>query len=518
MIGKKELKRFWAILFMMLAIGGCAGKQEQTVSVLKIPQPAVSPQPEDLSRSEYAVFQSTGQIDNNVPDEEMKDIARQYKYYLGKGRKSMCAMSKQSEQYIGYAKKVFRDQGMPEELANLAIVESGYKPEAVSRAGAAGAWQFMPQTGLNYGLTQDAWVDERFDPWKATEAAAQYLRKLYNDFGDWPTAIAAYNAGEGKIARAKAMTGANNFFEVKAKNHILDEKAQLKDETKNYVPKFMAVSKIMRNLEDLGFEGIEPEKSTAILRFTAGPGTDLKDMSRACNMPWEEFIAYNRHHKRSITCTDKQTNVYVPAKAQKLASNYLCTNQAANYAGWKLVKVASSNDSLEKISNRTHVPLQKLLAANPGTNKLKSGQIILAPGNIGTPKKEIAGLPAGSANMKSAPKSGKTRTHSIKPKETLYSIAKKYGMDVQTLMAHNSISEPGKIRLGQNLSIPEKAPVSGGSSGSIGKRKKSTYIVKTKDNLWKIAKMHNISVEDLKRWNGINEKNLRPGASLVVSK
>ena len=183
----------------------------------------------------------------------------------------MCVMSKQSEQYIAYAKKVFRDQGMPEELANLAIVESGYKPEAVSRVGAAGAWQFMPETGLHYGLAQDSWQDERFDPWRATEAAAMYLRKLYNDFGDWPTAIAAYNAGEGKLLRAKEKTGASNFFEVKARNHILDEKARLKDETKNYVPKFMAVSKIMRNLEELGFEAIEPEKRDTVLRFTAQP-------------------------------------------------------------------------------------------------------------------------------------------------------------------------------------------------------------------------------------------------------
>ena len=143
----------------------------------------------------------------------------------------------------------------PEDLAYLAIVESGYKPEAFSHAGAAGAWQFMPSTGKKYGLDQDKWTDERLDPYEATEAAASYLQKLYDDFGDWPTAIAAYNAGEGKMQRALEGSGSRNFFEVRERNETLPEKTRLREETKQYVPRFLAVTKIMRNLPQLGFEG-----------------------------------------------------------------------------------------------------------------------------------------------------------------------------------------------------------------------------------------------------------------------
>ena len=103
----------------------------------------------------------------------------------------------------------------------------------------------MPYTGQKYGLNQDWWTDERLDPFKSTEAAADYLQKLYGDFGDWPTAIAAYNAGEGKIGRAKQGTGGRDFFEIKSRNHMLDDKAQLRDETKQYVPRYLAVTKIM---------------------------------------------------------------------------------------------------------------------------------------------------------------------------------------------------------------------------------------------------------------------------------
>lgn len=147
--------------------------------------------PEDnsppLSTAELAALKSTGQIDKNVPEAAMPDVARQYKYFLRQGRPTMNVFSKRAERYLAYARKVFRSRGMPEELAYLAIVESGYRPDAKSPAGAAGAWQFMPSTGRNYGLNQDWWTDERLDPYQATEAAADYLQKLYGDFGDWPT-------------------------------------------------------------------------------------------------------------------------------------------------------------------------------------------------------------------------------------------------------------------------------------------------------------------------------------------
>lgn len=401
---------------------------------------------------------------------------------------------------------------MPEELANLAIVESGYKPGAVSRAGAVGAWQFMPETGRNYGLTQDAWQDDRLDPYKSTEAAAEYLRKLYNDFGDWPTAIAAYNAGEGKLARAKAQAGARDFFEVSEKNHTLDEKTQLKDETKNYVPRFIAVSKIMRNLEDLGFDAIHPEGADPVARFAAKPGTDLKDLSRACRLSYEDLAKLNRHHKRAITCTDRATYVYVPASAKSLASAYLCSDQKANYAGWKFVKVAKGVDSLEKLSKRGGIPLEKLRNANPGIGKLKAGQTILAPSGLRLePVREVA---AKTERTVATVKSG--ASHVIKKGETLYQIAKKYNVDVKNLMALNSIVNPSGARVGQTLVIPGQAPAQGRSQGQIGKRK--TYTVRSQDNLWRIAKTHNVSVEELKAWNQIDEKRLKPGLTLTVSK
>lgn len=505
-----------AIFASMLFLSGCGSKQTDMPQFEPAPLPGPSAGAESLTSSEISALHSTGQIDKNIPREAMGDIAAQYRYFLRKGRDTMCSFSKRSERYLAYARKVFRSRGMPEELANLAIIESGYRPDALSRAGAAGAWQFMPQTGAHYGLVQDWWLDERLDPYKATEAAADYLQKLYNDFGDWPTAIAAYNAGEGKISRAKAGTGGKDFYEVNSLNHTLDEKTQLRDETRQYVPRFIAVTKIMRNLPKLGFEPIDPESSPEVLRLKARPGTDLRDFSRACNLNWNEFSRMNQHHKRAITCTDRETFVYVPADVKDQAQKYMCTMQPASFAGWKPVKVASSKDSLEKISKRTQVPLARLQSANPGISNLKAGQIILAPLTIRMAKADIS-QPAKSLAQVANIKSGSV--HQLKSGETLYAIARKYGLSAEELRRHNNIVDTGRLRAGHVLSIPKKAgsqPASAGASGSLGKRK-GTYTVQAKDNLWSIARRHKISVEDLKRWNNATIASLKPGQELIVA-
>lgn len=509
---------------LVMGICACAGKQSPEPTVMEPAKPEAAESVVNsgaFSREERAALESTGQIDRKIPSHAKADVAQQYKYFLRDGRKIMCKFSQNSEQYLAYARKVFRDRGMPEELANLAIIESGYRPGAISRAGAAGAWQFMPFTGQKYGLAQDWWQDERLDPYRATEAAADYLQKLYNDFGDWPTAIAAYNAGEGKMSRAKEGTGGKDFFEVKARNHLLDDKRQLREETTQYVPRFLAVTKIMRNLPKLGFDPIAPEKATEVTRLEAKPGTDLTAVSRAINLPWNDFQKYNPHHKRTITCTDRVTYIYVPKHAQENARNFLCTNEAAAYAGWKPVKVAATRDSLESISKRANIPLGRLQIANPGISTLKSGQTVLLPGSLNLGRTALAAMDRKTAPAAKAAKNASnhlaSQNHQLAPRETLYSIARKYNVTVAELMDCNGLASAEKLRAGQTLRIPSKnAPVKGGASGSIGKKK--THLVQKKDNLWTIARKYNVSVEELKRWNNVAETNLRAGSTLVVEK
>ena len=154
---------------------------------------------------------------------------------------------KRAQRYLPHTGR-FLAEGLPEDLIYLPFAESGFNPFALSRSGASGVWQFMPGTGKHYGLTVDDWIDERRDPYASTEAAIKYLKKLYADFGDWSLALAAYNAGEGKIGRALAKTGCEDYFS------LCEASDDLREETKLYVPKFLALVKIAGNLEELGFE------------------------------------------------------------------------------------------------------------------------------------------------------------------------------------------------------------------------------------------------------------------------
>ena len=217
-----------ACLFAAVMLSGCAAHHSAS------PSPDVTPSysvPDEsgvsLSGEQRAVLDNEGgQIMHSVPVSARPAVENQYKYFLNQGRRNVAVFSKRAEKYLAYVKQTFRQKGIPEELAYLACVESGYNPKAQSRAGAAGAWQFMTFTGMKYGLNQDQFRDERLDIFKSTEAAADYLKKLYEQFGDWPTAIAAYNAGEGKMSRACAASGENTFFGVCQRNGQLDEKTR----------------------------------------------------------------------------------------------------------------------------------------------------------------------------------------------------------------------------------------------------------------------------------------------------
>jgi membrane-bound lytic murein transglycosylase D len=160
-----------------------------------------------------------------------------------------------SGKYMPMIARVLREEGLPEELAYLALIESAFSPKAVSPTGAVGLWQFVPVTARKYGLRIDSWLDERRDPVKSTRAAAAYLKDLHDYFGRWYLATAAYNAGQGAIDRALQKSGAKDFWS-------LAQKARLREETRNFVPKFVAASLIAADPKKYGFSPVDYETPT----------------------------------------------------------------------------------------------------------------------------------------------------------------------------------------------------------------------------------------------------------------
>jgi membrane-bound lytic murein transglycosylase D len=181
-------------------------------------------------------------------------IESQFALFTQQLRPRLKAWLARSEKHLPTARAVFASQGLPLQLAYLPFIESGYSPRALSTAGARGIWQFMPATGRRYGLACCDGRDERTDPAKSAMAAAAYLRDLYLMFGDWSLALAAYNAGEGKIGRLIKRSKARTFFELAVQNDEFPHAIRLRRETLYYVPRFIAMVRIMENLERLGFD------------------------------------------------------------------------------------------------------------------------------------------------------------------------------------------------------------------------------------------------------------------------
>ena len=209
-----------------------------------------------------------------------------------------------SGRFLPMILEVFRQKGLPEELVFTAMIESGFDPVAVSRAGAKGLWQFMAPTARQYGLRVDRWLDERLDPEKSTVAAANYLKDLYTIFGSWDLTQAAYNAGEMKVIRAIKGTGTRDFWS-------LTNSRLLRDETKNYVPAIHAVTIIGQEPEQYGF-AVTPDEPLSYERITVPKGTSLKHVATLSGISFDELVRLNSELRMKQTPPDSPYHLKVP--------------------------------------------------------------------------------------------------------------------------------------------------------------------------------------------------------------
>ncbi len=502
-----------------------------------------------LTQTEMYALLEEGEIDDDITPMQMKEVQKYFKHYVHTNRKVIERFMMRSQNLLPYTKQVFKERGLPEDLAYLAFVESGYNHSAVSRSKAVGLWQFMAPTGRHYGLTQDWWMDERLDPYRSTQAAADYLTKLYGDFNDWHLAIAAYNAGEGKIGRALAGTGSDSFFDLLETNYLLDEKAQLRTETQEYVPRFLAMTKIMRHATMLGFAPALPEPKDTVLMpvtpLTAPPGTDLVALSQAIGMSWETFNAHNAAYKRAVTPPDKYCTVYVPTNLVAQAQTALKKDTGLG-GGWKTYTVAKG-ETLSSISKKTGVPVQALRQNNLVSEPLKVGTQLRVPATApssntalasATPKKQEkkeAPVQTAQASPKksSAPQqaAGKestkvaTKSYKVQKGDTLAGIARASGISLTELRRMNPQLASSDIKIGENVFVPKTstvASVSAAQSPSTPpsqQKKHQVYTVQSGDTLWAIARKFDVAPDELLAWNNMTrESTIRPGDSVKIRK
>jgi membrane-bound lytic murein transglycosylase D len=251
------------------------------------------------------------QVKFDVPIQMNKQV-RAYLVYFSTERKEVIRRYlARSTRYLPMIKEVFQEAGLPEDLAYLAMIESGFNNKAYSPAAASGMWQFIKGTGLRYGLTINSYVDERRDPEKSTRAAAQYLLDLYKQFGSWYLAAASYNCGEGRVQRELDQSNHKNFWELSA-NRCLPT------ETKNYVPQMIAATIIAKNPEKFGFKNVPYLPPIKYDKVQVNETTSLTAAAMAVNVPPEEMQGLNPELLRGVTPDSPSYTLYLPPNSKEL--------------------------------------------------------------------------------------------------------------------------------------------------------------------------------------------------------
>lgn len=249
-------------------------------------------------------------IVRHLPQDINAQISYYVQYFTTEKREVIQRWLKRCEPYLPYFRAIFREEGLPEDLIYLAIVESGCNPFAVSPAGAVGIWQFMEATAKQYGLKIDYWIDERRDFIKATYASARYLKRLYQFFGDWRLAVASYNAGEGRVSRALKARNLADYWKLMLSGAIPFE-------TFAYVPQWLAITIIVKNPEKYRFEPII-ETPWEFTEVEVPGGIDLRALALCAETDWETMRKLNAELRRELTPPNGTYMLKIPFSSKKV--------------------------------------------------------------------------------------------------------------------------------------------------------------------------------------------------------
>ncbi len=435
---------------------------------------------------------------------EINDLVKRFVYaYTTKYRAFMESSLRRSGKYISFIKSLLKEESEPVELAYLPIIESGFREKALSRARARGMWQFMKSTGRLYGLNINWWVDERLDPIRSTYAAVRYLKDLYQKFGDWNLALAAYNGGERRVERAIRRGKSRDFWKIKK---------YLRRQTLNYIPAFMATVIIASNKGDYGFTEADP--SFEFDEVEVPSPTDLRVIAKCAGVSYSEIKAYNPHILRFITPGNLNSyKIWLPkGKKEIFLANFrkILPKERLKWTWYRVRR----GDSFYSISRKFGVSVTSIKNANNlRSNFLRPGQRLLIPlsysrgPRIYTKRRVIK------------PKKGDI-IHRVKKGETFYSISRDYGVSIRAIKRKNNLWS-NLLRPGQRLIIPLK------NSEKLKKRKKeiieppngaTIHVVKKGETLYSISRKYRVSVSEIKKWNSLRHNLIKPGQRLLIYK
>jgi membrane-bound lytic murein transglycosylase D len=388
--------------------------------------------------------------------------------------------------------RIFERHGIPKELVYLCLVESNANPHAVSCSGAAGYWQFIPDTAKKYGLQVNKYVDERKNLEKSTQAAAQYLKHLYAIFGDWYLSIAAYNAGEGAVSRLMKGKGVYTFWDIK-------NSMAIKPETIDYVPRYIATVILAKNREAYGLRKSEPGPLPIASDKADSPGY-LDDIAKASG-GLKGSIAEN--DPDIITDTIPTSIKDAREKVRKNSRRSLKhgagrqmdpSEESAPYVTHTIRK----GETLYSLAKKHSTTVETIARANRLSLQqgLKVGKTIIIPES-----------PTHIAMKKDV---GGDHVHLVAKGETLKGISREHGIPVDEIIRANDIKDPGLIQPKTALVIPV-------AQSRHALKKAMQYKVKKGDTLWGISRQFDVSTMDIMRWNRLaSAAEIKPGDKLTI--
>lgn len=430
-----------------------------------------------------------------IPDLEHRSVDQMVEYFTsGKGARYYHIWMERYAKIGPYIRGILREEGLPEDLVFLAMIESGLKLNARSRVSASGPWQFMAGTARVFKLRVDYWMDERLDLELSTRAACRYLRSLHDSYGDWYLAFAAYNWGPGRVNRAiKRNNGRKDYWTL----------PRMPRETRNYVPTFLAARRVF--LSSWSGELPVEEAWTPWVAVELPGALNVDRLSQMLQLEEEEFRSRNQHLLRFCSAPDGGY-VYVPPDMAEEFGRSIAELPETAYQDWKNYKVRRG-DTLSEIASSYGVGLSEMLRVNKLKRRsiIRPGQTLLIPVPKGQSARSPQVLEADASNRP---------VHRVKQGENLDLIARAYGTSVRQLMDWNLIRNPNRIYAGQRL-VVGSASSSAAASDVRGSGQHVT--VRKGDTAGAIAQRHGVGLSALIELNKLGRRAvIRPGQRLQL--
>ncbi|MFO7576258.1 MAG: LysM peptidoglycan-binding domain-containing protein [Pelovirga sp.] len=434
-------------------------------------------------------------------------VAHFLERYQGAQKRTLTAWLERSGRYVPKMQLIFASEGVPLDLAYLAMIESGFNVRAYSWAHAAGPWQFIENTGRMYDLQNDWWQDDRLDLERSTRAAARHLKHLYQRFdGDWYLAIAAYNAGGGRVSQAIRASGSRDFW-------TLADGKILRNETIEYVPKLIAALHLIKDPQAYGFTDLQLAEPLDYEVVTVATATDLEVIAELCGATYEEIKILNPALKRWSTPPGVNNYpVRVPVgTAEQFTSAYarLPVADRARYYRHQIV----AGDTLLSLAQRYEIRVDDIIALNSISNPraLKVGSNLILPLREGYSRRPLEELADSYARSR-------RRSYTVRQGDSLWSIARRFEVTEKQLRIWNTLGWSNLLRPGQVLLVSQpakSAPAQHSATAQVTSR--LVYEVEPGDTLWGIGRRFSVNTEQIRQWNDLHSSHvLQPGQKLTL--